>query len=230
MLRRLINLFRFTRSEQRSIVLLLFILIFINLLGQIKGGADKTPVELLPADNSSGYEKESISINGIEDPKDYFNIDEIDEAKAYYSGGKKAGREEIRKQNNKIELNSADSSKLLNLYGIGPVFASRIVKYRNLLGGYHSKEQLLEVYGMDSARYLGFEERIYIDSTSIHRINVNTSSFREFLRHPYLDYEAVKKLVRYRDRHGSLESPELLWRDSVISPDIKKKLLPYLKN
>src|SRR3569833_498755 len=52
-----------------------------------------------------------------------------------------------------IELNSADSAKLTELKGIGSSFARRIVNYRNRLGGFISKEQLKEVYGMDDDRY-----------------------------------------------------------------------------
>jgi competence protein ComEA len=44
-----------------------------------------------------------------------------------------------------VELNSADSTDLVELYGIGPVFANRILKYRDLLGGFYSVNQLLEV-------------------------------------------------------------------------------------
>ena len=53
-----------------------------------------------------------------------------------------------------VELNSADSLELLGLKGIGPVFASRILKYRNLLGGFYSVSQLLEVYGFPEETYL----------------------------------------------------------------------------
>lgn len=51
-----------------------------------------------------------------------------------------------------VELNSTDSIELIKIKGIGPVFASRIMKYRDLLGGYVSISQLQEVYGIDSDR------------------------------------------------------------------------------
>ena len=46
-----------------------------------------------------------------------------------------------------VELNGADTTTLQLLHGIGPVFARRIVRYRERLGGFTSTEQLLEVYG-----------------------------------------------------------------------------------
>ena len=51
-----------------------------------------------------------------------------------------------------VELNSADSTTLQLLHGIGPAFARRIVRYREKLGGFSNKEQLLEVYGSSNIR------------------------------------------------------------------------------
>ncbi len=55
-----------------------------------------------------------------------------------------------------VDLNTADSVTLLSLYGIGPSFAKRIMKYRNLLGGFYNKTQLLEVYGFDQDRLIKY--------------------------------------------------------------------------
>ena len=60
-----------------------------------------------------------------------------------------------------INLNNADSLTLITLSGIGPVFASRIIKYRNLLGGFYKKEQLLEVYNLKNETYLKVKKQIY---------------------------------------------------------------------
>lgn len=46
-----------------------------------------------------------------------------------------------------VNLNDADTTTLMLIHGIGPTFASRIVRYRDRLGGFTHKEQLLEVYG-----------------------------------------------------------------------------------
>lgn len=64
-----------------------------------------------------------------------------------------------------IDLNEADSSKLETIRGIGPAFASRIIKYRNRLGGFHSKEQLREVYGLDSIKYEQIKDQIRVSGT-----------------------------------------------------------------
>lgn len=125
-----------------------------------------------------------------------------------------------------IEVNTADSAQLVRIYGIGPVFAKRILKYRGLLGGFYSKEQLQEVYGMDSARYTQMEEQIRVDTTKFKRIAVNDASFKTLLRHPYLDYETVKQIVNYRQAKGRITGPDTL--KAVIAYDpLFIKVMPY---
>ncbi len=211
MIRRILNLYRFTRSEQRSLFLLCSLLLMLHGLSfLIKRGTETE------GNSADFFEAESTmvllgnmtaeSINTVY----AFNPDKEPQSKI-------------------IEINAADSAKLLDLYGIGPVFAGRIVKYRQLLGGYHDCDQLLEVYGMDSLRYNGFRTRVIVEGSELKQLDINTSGFRDLLRHPYLDYDAVKKLVMYRDRRGPISKPGILWTDSVLPIDLKNKLLPYLK-
>lgn len=128
-----------------------------------------------------------------------------------------------------LELNSADSLQLLDLPGIGPAFSGRIIRYRNLLGGYFHKSQLLEVYGMDSIRYQGFEKLIQVDAGQLVRINLNTATFKELLRHPYIQYEMVRAFVRYRDRSGPLQKLEEVWSIPEWPDSLHGRLMPYLK-
>lgn len=109
-----------------------------------------------------------------------------------------------------IEINTADSFKLVRLYGIGPGFSGRILKYRGMLGGFFSIEQLLEVYGMDSTRYLGIKNNIRVDTSLIQKIPVNEADFKTLLRHPYLDFETVKLICNYREYAGAISCDSIL--------------------
>jgi len=62
-------------------------------------------------------------------------------------------KEYVKKVLAVVDLNQADSAGLDQIKGIGPAFANRILKYRERLGGFYKKEQLLEVYGLDSVKY-----------------------------------------------------------------------------
>ncbi|MCK5068121.1 MAG: helix-hairpin-helix domain-containing protein [Bacteroidales bacterium] len=116
-----------------------------------------------------------------------------------------------------ININRADSVQLLPLPGIGPVFAGRIVKYRNLLGGFVHMDQLAEVYGMPVETIDLIRSRVYIDSTAIRKIQLDSATFRELLKHPYLEYEEVKALVEYRSFAGSINSLIELLDNHILS-------------
>jgi len=128
-----------------------------------------------------------------------------------------------------LEINGADTVALQALTGIGPSFAKRIVKYREMLGGFAFPERLLQFYGMDSARYRGFISEICLDTSLLRRIDINQDEFREMLRHPYLEYEHVKAICNFRERKGTINSPEELWNAGILPDSLQKKLIPYLK-
>ncbi len=127
-----------------------------------------------------------------------------------------------------LELNSADSTDLIALPGIGPWFAGRIISYRELLGGFVKPEQLLEVYGMDTTRYSGIVSFVTADSTRIQRIDLNNSTFREVISHPYINREETYAIFRYRDFADSILVPENILRNQIIDRDRFIRMLPYL--
>src|SRR5690606_29277326 len=77
---------------------------------------------------------------------------------------------ESKKINRIIELNAADSAALVEVKGIGPVLASRILQYRSRLGGFREVAQLREVFGIDSTRYEEIFSQFAVDSTALRKI------------------------------------------------------------
>lgn len=127
-----------------------------------------------------------------------------------------------------IRLNETDTTQWKKIPGIGSSYASRIVKYRELLGGYVKTEQLLEVYGMENELYSRIVPYISTDS-NWRKIKVNELEFRELLRHPYLNYKQVQAIVSLRRRKGDIVSiGELSMLDEFTSTDIDR-LEPYLE-
>lgn len=126
-----------------------------------------------------------------------------------------------------IELNTADSIDLQKVYGIGPVFSARIVKFRNLLGGFYSPKQLLEVYGIDSSKYEQIKTHFYTDTSAITTININTATFKEMAAHPYLDQYLVKAIIEYRQDNGPLQDHAELKNISLVYDDLYHRIKPY---
>lgn len=126
-----------------------------------------------------------------------------------------------------IDINRADSADLLPLPGIGPVFAGRIIKYRNLLGGFVSVDQLGEVYGIPIETVRKIMSKISIDSSAVRKIHIDSATFSELLRHPYLEYEDVKALVRYREFKGDISSENELGINHIMHDSTLRKLDGY---
>ena len=85
-----------------------------------------------------------------------------------------------------ININTADSAQLLPLPGIGPVFAGRIIKYRELLGGFVRSDQLYEVYGLKDETIEMIMDQIYIDTLGIKKMDINLESAQVFV----IDFDA----------------------------------------
>ncbi|MFH0756236.1 MAG: helix-hairpin-helix domain-containing protein [Bacteroidota bacterium] len=127
-----------------------------------------------------------------------------------------------------IQINSADSADLLPLPGIGPVFAGRIIKYRNMLGGFVNTDQLREVYGLSGETILQVIPHIHIDTSGVRKLHINNASFSDLLKHPYLEYENVKALVKFRDAEDSIRSFKEIWENHLLPDSILLKIRPYL--
>ncbi|WP_428329077.1 ComEA family DNA-binding protein [Mucilaginibacter sp.] len=127
-----------------------------------------------------------------------------------------------------IELNTADSAKLTRLKGIGPSFAIRIIRYRNRLGGFIYKEQLKEVYGVDSLKYADVQGQVTVNPERIIKIPINTISFDQLRLFPYLSYKQVNAIIQYRAQHGNYTSIADMKNIVLLDEVILRKIGPYL--
>jgi hypothetical protein len=127
-----------------------------------------------------------------------------------------------------VEINSADSLELITIHGIKGFYAKEIIKYRKLLGGFVSKEQLFELYKFDTLKYNMAEKYIAIDVSQIKKININTCTDKE-LKHPYLKWNAVKAIINYRKAHGKFKTIDEIKKTDLVDDETYRKIVPYLK-
>ena len=105
------------------------------------------------------------------------------------------------------DLNTATIEELEIVPGVGLKTAKRIIAYRKLLQGYSTNEQLYEVYYLKKETALRLLQYFEIkERPELKKININTASFKELLRTPYLDYDLTKKICLYRDQNDFFES------------------------
>lgn len=128
-----------------------------------------------------------------------------------------------------ITINTADTSDLKQLKGIGSTFALRIVKYRNLLGGFVKKEQLKEVYGLPLETYQQIKNQITINTSNITKIDINETKVDQLKKHPYINWKVANAIVKYRQAHGNYQELEDLNNIHLLDTAAISKISPYLK-
>ena len=128
------------------------------------------------------------------------------------------------RETEQVVLNTADTTSLKTIPGIGPYFARKIVQYGQRLGGYVSIDQLDEIEGFpqEAKHYL------VINQPQTQKLNVNRMTLDELKRHPYINFFQAKAITDYRRLHGPLHSLNELRLSKDFPPEAIKRLLPYV--
>lgn len=124
-----------------------------------------------------------------------------------------------------IEINGADTTELMKIPGIGSYYSRQIVRYRNQLGGFVSKEQLLEIEGFpeDAVKYISIDESI------IRRLRINQLTLSQLKRHPYLNYYQARAISDYRRLRGNIRSISELKLMKEFSIHDIERIGPYIE-
>lgn len=127
-----------------------------------------------------------------------------------------------------LELNTIDSLELISINGIGPFYASQIINYRNKLGGFYKREQLMEIWKMKEETYQILMESLIIDTSTLQKIHLNTVSFEKLKNHPYLSYSQANSIVKMRTQLGRFDSIISIKKSKLINDDTFLRVRPYL--
>lgn len=123
-----------------------------------------------------------------------------------------------------ISLNSADTTELKKIPGIGSSIARMMVNYRERLGGFFRIEQLQEIHLKAEKLRPWFS----IDIQQTRRINLNKAGMERMLHHPYINYYQAKVIIEYRKKKGSLKSLKQLSLYEEFTPIDLERLEPYI--
>ena len=130
---------------------------------------------------------------------------------------------------NPIDINNADSISLERLPGIGQKLSSRIIRYRDRLGGFVSVSQLIEVYGLtDSVVQLISPMLFVAGQYKPKKIDVNRLGYQELRTHPYIQHDVAKALLAYRNVHGRFSSIDDVYNIISVGREKAERLSPYL--
>ena len=125
-----------------------------------------------------------------------------------------------------LELNTADTTELMLLRGIGRFTAIQIIRRRQALGGYYSVNQLYEIKELPTQRVDSLLPHLTVDTSLIVPIDVNRASIKQLQRHPYISYRQAEQLYDLRRRKLRLSSLDDL--SAIFTPEERQRLTPYL--
>ncbi len=129
-----------------------------------------------------------------------------------------------------VDINSANAQELEAVRGIGPIYAERIIKYREILGGYTSLDQLGEVYGLMEHPEIIVElkKQMIVGERQIKKININTCEWKDLVRNPYIEKEVANSILAIRKTHGDFTEVSDIKRSHLISDLLFDRISPYL--
>lgn len=130
---------------------------------------------------------------------------------------------------NAVSFSDADSIILQVVPGIGEVLAGRIIKYRESLGGFHSQNQLLEVYGITEEVAGKVFEYFPFSPDIRQKIRINNLEASALAEHPYIDFGHAKVIVAFRKQHGNYTNADDLLKIKIFNEAWLERLRPYLE-
>ncbi|HIP36934.1 MAG TPA: helix-hairpin-helix domain-containing protein [Crocinitomix sp.] len=128
-----------------------------------------------------------------------------------------------------VEINSANYSQLIKVVGIGEFTAKNIIKYKEKLGGFHSKEQLKEVYGITEENYNLIVQQININSSKISKIKVNAWSISKLKQHPYINWNIAESITNERLKGKLTTLDFLVDKNQLMTKKELLNLMPYIQ-
>ncbi len=243
MLHRIQKEFDLSRSQAKGFVVMLFtIVVFLTApffydwlvpSKPVESSISSAKMDSMLAFIEVAYAQPSLEVSSGINHGDNTPIEEEQESILPASTTKPASRNSYshHKKTSKpkpvsFELNSADTAQLQSIYGIGPAFSKRIIKFRDLLGGFVAKDQLYQVYKLDSVVANRLMKRCTLDASLVKKLDVNNATVKQLVHHPYLDYETAVQIVRQRERKGLYRDWENL-NQRVVLGEKKKWLKGY---
>jgi len=129
-----------------------------------------------------------------------------------------------------IELNTADTTQLIKLPGIGSKLSMSIIRLREQLGGFENVQQVNEVYGLSAETFEHIKGSLHVNKSLIKTLNLNAATLYELNAHPYLHGEIARALVDYRKTHNyKIVNLNQIKEIALINDEIFRKIVPYLR-
>lgn len=153
-----------------------------------------------------------------------------------------------------VFVNTADTTQWAKLPFIGAVLSKRIVKYREMIGGFASLDEVQKVYGLKPETFEKIQPFLVLDSIpselkkakkdytqfadkypdkkekeEIPVLDINTASEGDFALLPGIGTVLSERIVKFRDAKKGFRSVEEVGKVFGLKPEVFAQIQPYLQ-
>lgn len=125
-----------------------------------------------------------------------------------------------------VNINKADSLELISVKGIGAYTANKILKERELLGGFHSTQQLIDIYPIDIEKYEKLKDQIFCKG-DFRQMDLNNANYNELVKHPYINKGVAESILNFRNNIRPFIKVEELKQLEYVDSVLYLKIMPY---
>ena len=128
-----------------------------------------------------------------------------------------------------IDINQATKEDLIKIYGIGEAISVRILKQKEVLGGFVSMEQMKDVWGLSPEVIENLNSHFKVSVLpNFKKIDINNASLKELSQFYDFKYPLAKEIVTYRSMKGNISNIEDLTKIKGFPVDKAKTIELYL--
>ncbi|MCC5919907.1 MAG: helix-hairpin-helix domain-containing protein [Cyclobacteriaceae bacterium] len=228
----MLQLFRFSHSEAKGTMILLFLSALILLAPRAvymmsnSNDLNSLALEIIFFDDKIEPTKDAVNREkAIVNPHPSQKLSTQEDSSIRRQKEKQYFRDEIEA----FELNSAEKWQLMQIKGIGEGYANRILEERERLCGFASTDQIYDVWGISEELASSLAEITFVDLSKITGIMINDWDEQELAVHPYINYRAARLIYNYRMQHGPYQSADELLEIKIFTKEFVNDLRPYLR-
>jgi DNA uptake protein ComE-like DNA-binding protein len=128
-----------------------------------------------------------------------------------------------------MDVNSIGEKKLQYVRGVGPFYANKILEYRNMLGGFYSLDQIMEINRFPPDLLDSLKTRCFVDVGKVKRMDLNEVSVADLQSHPYFRLSLARDIVDLRNRTSGFKQVSDVLKSEMIDEQLFTRISPYLE-
>lgn len=221
------DLFYFSKGERRALTVLLCLITAAWLTLMLTDNTQQTEISEIPVLTQTPDSSKNKSSPGT---KKVFTGKKTTSQKRNYPTKRKFTQKQSYPKAEKlsagstVELNSSDTTLLKKIPGIGSSFARRIIRYRDLLGGFYSVNQLSEVYGIDENKYISLKDWFTVNPQLIQKQSLNHITQDKLYKHPYINRAQERCILQQQKQKGKLSG----WENFILLEEFTEQDIEQL--